>query len=103
VPRWASARRPWGSCTDSEPARFDRSAPSRAHPHNAAVHRRPHVVDLVEDVVDEAVRLRLLRSEPAIAPAIALDHLERLAGVLRDEREHRGADPLQLFGVDLDV
>src|SRR2546423_15445878 len=92
VRRWVSSPPPSGSCTGS-----------RAHPHHLPRDGRPDVVDPVDDVVDVPVLLRLLSGEPAVPPAVPLDGLHGLPGVVGDQATQRGTDAFQLLGVDLTV
>jgi hypothetical protein len=54
-------------------------------------------------VVDEAVLLRLMRGEPAVAVGVELDLLDRLAGVERLELGQLLLQQEALLGLDLDV
>src|SRR4051794_1942149 len=56
-----------------------------------------------DDVVDEAVLLRLLRGEPAVPVGVALDGVDGLAAVGRDQLGHLPLDVQDLLGLDLDV
>ena len=68
-----------------------------------ATRLRPDAVERVEDAVDEPVLQRLLRGVPAVAGGVVADPLERLAGVLGDQPEHRLHGVPQVVGLQLDV
>ena len=83
--------------------------------HRPTCHRRPvppddqspvDQMDLAaaqDDLVDEAVVLGALGGEPAVALAVGLDLLERLARVHRDQLGHALLGVAQLLGLDGDV
>src|SRR5512135_717506 len=62
-----------------------------------------HLARAGDDVVDEAVVPRLVRGEPAVAVGVALDLLDRLAGVVGDPLLHRALRVKHLLGLDRDV
>ena len=57
----------------------------------------------IEDIVDQAVLLCLLRGHIVVALGVAGDDVQRLAGVLAEQRVHLLADAHDVVGVDLDV
>ena len=56
-----------------------------------------------DHVVDEAVVLRLLRGEPAVAVEVGGDPLDGLAGVLGDQLGHLTLVPAEQLRLDGDV
>src|SRR3954451_14630459 len=57
----------------------------------------------LDDLVDDAVGLRLLGREDLVALDVGADLVEGLAGVPGQDRLHLAAHPLDLRGVDLQV
>src|SRR5215203_4075902 len=57
----------------------------------------------LNDLVDDAVGLRLLGREDLVALDVGADRIECLAGVPGQDRLHLAAHPLDLGGVDLQV
>src|SRR3990167_11226088 len=57
----------------------------------------------VDDLVDEAVLLRLVRRHEVVPVGVFLDFVERLAGVLDEQLVDLLAQPQDLAGLDRDV
>src|SRR6476620_8927259 len=64
---------------------------------------RNQVLPRGEDAVDEAVRIGLLGAHEPVAVHVALDRLDRLAGMLGVQRVHLAAEIEDLPRLDLDV
>src|SRR5207248_2378990 len=56
-----------------------------------------------DDVIDDAVALGFFRTHEEVTLGVALDLLDRLAGVLRQDVVERLADAEDFLGMDLDV
>ena len=57
----------------------------------------------IEDIVDQAVLLCLLRGHIVVALGVALDCFQRLAGVLAQQGVHPLTDAHDVVSMDLDI